>query len=75
MAKSKAKKMRDKMTREGKRNPELNRSLFVFADMETRKTKTKKEKLLSPTSISRNSNQYHLIDNSIKKRKEFQVQY
>lgn len=45
MAKSKAKKMRDKMTREGKRNPELNRSLFVFADMETRKTKTKKEKL------------------------------
>lgn len=42
MAKSKAKKMRDKMTREGKRNPELNRSLFVFADMETRKTKTKK---------------------------------
>ena len=37
--------MRDKMTREGKRNPELNRSLFIFADMETRKTKTKKEKL------------------------------
>lgn len=33
------------MTREGKRNPELNRSLFVFADMDTRKTKTKKEKL------------------------------
>ncbi|TYR81835.1 hypothetical protein FZC66_08415 [Priestia megaterium] len=45
MAKSKAKKLRDKMMREGKRNPELNRGMFVFADMQTRTTKTKQEKL------------------------------
>ncbi len=57
MAKSKAKKMRDKMTREGKRNPELNRSLFVFADMETRKTKTRRRKNFS-TSIQNIKNDY-----------------
>ncbi|KOP82966.1 hypothetical protein ACFFHH_06715 [Cytobacillus solani] len=45
MTKSKAKKIREKLTREGKRNPEENRSPFVFADMRTRKTKTKKDLL------------------------------
>jgi hypothetical protein len=45
MAKSKAKKIREKLTREGRRNPEENRSPFVFEDMRTRKTKTKKDLL------------------------------
>lgn len=43
MAKSKAKRMRDKLTREGKRNPELSRSPFAAADLRTRRTKTKQE--------------------------------
>lgn len=45
MAKSNARKQREKWAREGKRNPELNRSMFAFADMRQRKTKTKTEKL------------------------------
>nr|WP_051591305.1 hypothetical protein [Bacillus sp. UNC438CL73TsuS30] len=45
MAKSKAKKLREKMEREGKLNPDLKRSPFVFADMRTRTTKTKKDSL------------------------------
>ncbi|MGM0713833.1 hypothetical protein [Brevibacillus parabrevis] len=45
MAKSSARKHREKLAREGKRNPELNRSIFVFADMRQRATKTKAEKL------------------------------
>jgi hypothetical protein len=45
MAKSTAKKLRDKAVREGKRNPECNRSPFVFTDMRSRKTKTKKDYL------------------------------
>lgn len=43
MAKSKAKKLREKWTREGKRNPELSRSPFTFTDLRTRTTKTKSE--------------------------------
>lgn len=45
MSKSKAKKLREKLTREGKMNPEAKRSPFVFADMRTRTTKTKKDHL------------------------------
>ncbi|MEK4145543.1 hypothetical protein NST02_00305 [Robertmurraya sp. FSL W8-0741] len=45
MTKSKARKYRDKIAREGQRNPEWNRSPFAFADMRTRKTKTKKDHL------------------------------
>ena len=45
MAKSKAKKLRDKLEREGKMNPEMKRSPYVFADMRTRTTKTKKDHL------------------------------
>jgi hypothetical protein len=45
LAKSKAKKLREKLVREGRRNPEASRSPFVFADMRTRKTKTKKDYL------------------------------
>jgi hypothetical protein len=43
MSKSKAKKRREKLTREGKRNPEAGRSPFAFADLYTRRTKTKKD--------------------------------
>jgi hypothetical protein len=45
MAKSKAKKLRAKLAREGKMNPEAKRSPFVFTDMRTRTTKTKKDHL------------------------------
>lgn len=45
MAKSKARKMREKLVREGKRNPENGRSPFVGIDMQTRMTKTKKDHL------------------------------
>jgi hypothetical protein len=53
LAKSNAKKTREKLVREGRRNPEDNRSPFVFADMRTRKTKTKKDYLY------RNKNKNH----------------
>lgn len=45
MAKSKAKKLREKLTREGRLNPEVKRSEFVFVDMRSRTTKTKKDHL------------------------------
>lgn len=45
MATSKAKKLRQKWVREGKRNPEDGRSAFAFADMRTRRTKSKLEQL------------------------------
>lgn len=45
MAKSRAKKMREKLTREGKMNPEAKRSPFVFTDMRNRVAKTKKDHL------------------------------
>lgn len=45
MAKSQAKKLREKRAREGRRNPEENRSPFAFADLRTRTTKTKKDYL------------------------------
>lgn len=45
MAASKAKKTRQKLMREGKRNPEVGRSPFAATDMRTRRTKTKLEQL------------------------------
>jgi hypothetical protein len=45
MAKSKAKKLREKLTRESRINPEKKRSPFVFTDLRTRRTKTKKDHL------------------------------
>ncbi len=45
MAKSKAKKIRERRIREGKRNPENGRSPFAYADLRTRMTKTKKDLL------------------------------
>ncbi|MHA6252486.1 uracil phosphoribosyltransferase [Oceanobacillus sp. CAU 1775] len=44
MAKSTAKKYREKLEREGRRNPEWNRLSWEL-DPTTRKTKTKQEKL------------------------------
>ncbi len=45
MAKSKAKKQREKRVREGRLNPEIKRSPFHTLDLSTRKTKTKKDVL------------------------------
>lgn len=45
VAKSKAKKLREKLNREGRMNPSEKRSPFVFTDMRTRTTKTKKDHL------------------------------
>ncbi|GGA81590.1 hypothetical protein [Ornithinibacillus halotolerans] len=43
MSKSKAQKKREKLIREGRLNPEINRSPFASLDLRTRKTKTKKD--------------------------------
>lgn len=49
MAKSNAKKIREKMEREGRRNPESSRSIFASVDlykqMASKMNKTKKDKL------------------------------
>lgn len=43
MSKSKAQKQRQKLAREGRLNPEINRSHFASLDLRTRRTKTKKD--------------------------------
>ncbi|OOP67118.1 hypothetical protein BWZ43_17420 [Heyndrickxia oleronia] len=58
MGKSIAKKKRDKLSREGRRNPEENRSFFAFAELRTRRTKTKEETLQKQKHKNRLSNQY-----------------
>lgn len=45
MAKSKARKLRDRMVREGYRDPSSGRGTYALQDLTTRKTKTKKETL------------------------------
>lgn len=45
LAKSNARKIREKLEREGRLNPAELRSPFVFSDMRTRTTKTKKDHL------------------------------
>ncbi|WP_042148817.1 hypothetical protein [Paucisalibacillus sp. EB02] len=45
MSKSKAQKKREKLVREGRLNPEINRSPYAKLDLSTRKTKTKKDYL------------------------------
>jgi hypothetical protein len=52
MARSKAQKQRKKLEREGIRNPSKNRSPYAFADLATRKTKTKKDYLYKRTSLN-----------------------
>lgn len=58
MGKSLAKKKRDKLVREGRRNPEENRSFFAFADLRSRRTKTKAETLQKQKHKNRLSNHY-----------------
>lgn len=58
MAKSKAKKLREKLVREGSKNPDINRGVYVFADMRTRTTKTKQGKLNQMKHKKRLSDQY-----------------
>lgn len=53
MARSKAQKKRQKLIREGRLNPEINRSPFAELDLRTRKTKTKKD-LLYQTKHKKN---------------------
>jgi hypothetical protein len=70
LAKSKAKKMREKIIREGRRNPETSRSPFVLADMRTRKTKTKKDYLYrknrkNHSSHEGNDGSFYMQRNSI----------
>lgn len=49
--------MREKFVREGRRNPEDSRSPFVFIDMRTRKTKTKKDYLYRENKKNHSSNE------------------
>ncbi|MBS4217594.1 hypothetical protein KHA96_04605 [Bacillus sp. FJAT-49711] len=56
MASSKAKKHRQKLAREGRRNPDNNRSPFALSDMRTRKTKTKKDRLYTIKHKNHDSN-------------------
>lgn len=45
MAKSNAKRIRERLVREGKMNPADKRSPYALTDMRTRKNKTKKDYL------------------------------
>lgn len=54
MAVSKAKKHRQKLEREGRRNPELSRSPFALVDLRSKRTKTKQEQL----NKNKHKNQY-----------------
>ncbi|WP_339215775.1 hypothetical protein [Ornithinibacillus sp. FSL M8-0202] len=58
MGKSKALKKREKQIREGRLNPEINRSPFVHLDLRTRKTKTKKDYLYRTKHKNRNPKQW-----------------
>ena len=46
MAKSKARKLREKLVREGYRDPANGRGTYALENLSTRKTKTKAEKLM-----------------------------
>lgn len=67
MAKSKARKLREKMFREGMRNPLSDRSAFsteeMYKMMSTKKTKTKKEKLNQTKHKKRLSSTEYSEDN------------
>lgn len=57
MAKSSARKKREKLVREGRRNPVDNRGVYALADLRTRKTKTKIEMLRKEKHKGRLSSQ------------------
>ncbi|MCH1627031.1 hypothetical protein [Fredinandcohnia quinoae] len=56
MAKSNARKVREKQVREGKRNPLNGRSPYALSDMHTRTTKTKKDYLYRTKHKNHSSN-------------------
>jgi hypothetical protein len=55
MSKSKALKKREKLVREGRLNPEINRSPYATLDLRTRKTKNKKDHLYRVKHKNRHS--------------------
>lgn len=56
MSKSKAKKIREKHVRAGRRDPSFNRSPYALMNLATRKTKTKKDHLFRTKHKNRNPN-------------------
>lgn len=58
MAKSNANKKRRKLVREGRLNPEINRSPFSQLDLQTRKTKNKKDKMYKTKHKNRHPQQW-----------------
>ncbi|MFD1848546.1 hypothetical protein [Oceanobacillus bengalensis] len=54
MAKSKARKLRQKRVREGRLDPQINRSPFAQLDLRTKRTKTKKDHLYRAKHKNRN---------------------
>ncbi|WP_099159111.1 hypothetical protein [Virgibacillus ndiopensis] len=58
MAKSNAQKKREKLVREGRRNPQNGRSSFSQLDLRTRRTKTKKDYLYRTKHKNRDSKQW-----------------
>ncbi|WLD93913.1 hypothetical protein MOJ78_03055 [Alkalihalobacillus sp. AL-G] len=65
MAKSRAQRIRQKKVQEGKLNPESGRGTYAFADMRTRTTKTKKDKLYQRKHKGRLSNHSNDHDNGL----------
>ncbi|WP_257350883.1 hypothetical protein [Pseudalkalibacillus decolorationis] len=65
MAKSRALKIRQKRIQEGKLNPEQSRGTYALADLRTRTTKTKKDKLNQNKHKGRLSNQRIDQDNGL----------
>lgn len=63
MAKSSAQKKREKLIREGRRDPMENRSIYAKADLRMRKTKTKVELLNQKKHKGRLSPSYYDEDN------------
>lgn len=62
MGKSNAQKRREKLVREGRRNPENSRSSFAQLDLRTQRTKNKKDLLYR--SKHKNRNPKHWEDDS-----------
>lgn len=59
MSKSNARKHRDRLIREGKRNPSDKRGIYALADLRTRKTKTKLQKKMQNKHKGRLSGYEH----------------
>ncbi|MGM7703382.1 hypothetical protein ACSVDE_16750 [Pseudalkalibacillus sp. Hm43] len=65
MGRSNAYKKRRKLEREGRRNPAKNRSDYAFMDLQTRTTKTKKDKLFQHKHKGRLSDRNFDHDNGL----------